>query len=99
MEILPKTPCAKGPAGLFTGGIRTPLADTKPADRAGLLSTVYLISYSGAAIPAVTAGRLTSGVDLCQILLGYAALAAAASVIALVTARTLNASNPSSGTR
>ena len=53
MDILPKTPCTEGPADLLTGGIRTPLADTTPADRAGLLSTSYLISYGGAAIPAV----------------------------------------------
>lgn len=70
-----------------TGGIRALLAGTRQEERAGLLSTIYLISYSGAAIPAMIAGRLASRFDLFQIALGYAALGIVASNVAMLAAR------------
>ena len=47
-----------------TGGMRALLTAAQPEERAGLLSTIYLISYSGAAIPGMIAGKLTSTFDL-----------------------------------
>ncbi len=42
----------------FQGAIRTVLVETPPADRAGVLSVVYLVSYLGMGVPAVAAGWL-----------------------------------------
>lgn len=70
-----------------TGGIRALLADVRPGERAGLLSTIYLVSYSGAAIPGMVAGELTTTFDLYRIAVGYAALGIAASIVAVLAAR------------
>jgi MFS family permease len=70
-----------------TGGIRALLAHARQQERAGMLSTIYLISYSGAAIPGMIAGKLTSTFDLFQIALGYAALGIVASIVAVLAAR------------
>jgi MFS family permease len=70
-----------------TGGIRALLADVGQQERAGLLSTIYLISYSGAAIPGMIAGKLTNRFDLFQIALGYAALGIVASALAMLAMR------------
>lgn len=70
-----------------TGGIRALLAGAKPEERAGLLATIYLISYSGAAIPGVVAGMLTRSFDLFQIAVGYAVLGAVASTVAMLAAQ------------
>lgn len=44
---------------------------TGPAERAGLMSTVYLSSYSAAAVPSLLSGRLTAaGMALETIALG-----------------------------
>ena len=42
----------------FQGAIRTVLVETPPAERAGVLSIVYLVSYLGMGVPAVAAGWL-----------------------------------------
>ncbi|MBK0420352.1 MFS transporter [Leucobacter sp. CSA1] len=77
--------CAQGAA--FTGSMRGLLQRTSAADRAGLMSTVYLFSYGGAALPSLVSGRLTAaGVSLETISLGYAALAALAAIVVLTTA-------------
>jgi len=78
--------------GTFAGSLRALLAETKPAERAGLLAVVYAISYSGAAIPAVIAGQLARTLSLFHIALGYGALAAIACVITLAAAK-----NPDGG--
>jgi MFS family permease len=70
-----------------TGGIRALLAHARQQERAGLLSTIYLISYSGAAIPGMIAGKLAITFDLLQIALGYAAFGIVAAVIAVIAAR------------
>jgi MFS family permease len=70
-----------------TGGIRALLSQIAVEERAGLLSTIYLISYSGAAIPGVIAGHLAATSSLFQIALGYAVLGVIAAVIAIVAAR------------
>lgn len=70
-----------------TGAMRALLAEAKAEERAGLLSTFFLISYSGAAIPGMVAGRLASRFGLYQIAVGYAVLGVVASIIAMFCAR------------
>lgn len=72
----------------FTGSLRALLAHTGPAERSGLMSTVYLFSYSGAAIPSLISGRLSTTLALSQIALGYVALASLAALIVLTGSRT-----------
>lgn len=62
----------------FAGSMRALLTSARPADRAGLLSAIYLISYGGAAIPNLIAGQLSRSLSLFEIALGYGALAALA---------------------
>lgn len=55
------------------GGIRTVVPLASPGQRPGLLSAVYLVSYTGMGLPAVVAGLLVSrGLDLRHVAIGYA---------------------------
>ena len=58
------------------------------ADRAPVLSVIYLLSYSGATIPALMAGQLSDTFSLPQIALGYGALALVATSFTAIAART-----------
>jgi predicted MFS family arabinose efflux permease len=71
----------------FAGSMRALLAEATAAERAGVLSAIYLISYGGAAIPGVIAGQLSRTLSLFDIALGYGALAALACAFTLVAAR------------
>jgi MFS family permease len=71
----------------FAGSMRALLRTATPAQRAGLLAAIYLISYSGAALPNFIAGRLSGSMTLFHIALGYGALAALAWAITLAAAR------------
>jgi MFS family permease len=71
----------------FAGSMRALLADAGPADRAGILAAIYLISYSGAAIPGLIAGQLSRSLSLFEIALGYGVLAALACVVTVAAAR------------
>ncbi|MGH2875605.1 MAG: MFS transporter [Solirubrobacteraceae bacterium] len=68
------------------------LHGTSLADRAPLFSAVYLLSYSGATIPTLIAGHLTSTFSLLQIALGYGGLALAGTLVTVIAAR-----NPRTG--
>ena len=68
-----------------TGAIRALLENTAVHERAGLLASLYFISYSGAAIPGMIAGRLTSSFSLFEIALGYAALGIVAALMPMTT--------------
>ncbi|MEU8301365.1 MFS transporter [Micromonospora sp. NPDC048909] len=57
------------------------------ADRAPILSVIYLLCYSGATIPALIAGRLSHTFSLPQIALGYGALALLATLFTATAAR------------
>jgi hypothetical protein len=63
------------------------LAGSSIDDRAPTFSVVYLISYSGATIPALIAGQLSNILSLSQIVLGYGAFALIATVWTLIGAR------------
>ena len=57
------------------------------ADRPPIFSAIYLLCYSGAAIPALIAGQLSNIFSLPQIALGYGALALIATLFAVIAAR------------
>jgi MFS family permease len=71
----------------FAGSMRALLAETTAAQRAGVLATIYAISYCGAALPSLIAGQLARTLSLFEISLGYGALAAIACVVTLLMAR------------
>jgi MFS family permease len=68
----------------FQGGLRMLLAVAPEEGRAGLLSTVYLVSYTAFGLPAVIAGLLVPVLGLVSVVNGYAALVILVSVLALV---------------
>jgi MFS family permease len=57
------------------------------ADRAPTFSVIYLLSYSGASVPALIAGRLSGTFSLQQIAIGYGALALIATLFTTIAAR------------
>ena len=61
--------------------------------RDGLLSTIYLISYSGAALPVIAAGRLAATWTLFHIAAGYAMLGLLGAAVALIASRAAVARN------
>ncbi|MHC6593967.1 MFS transporter [Arthrobacter sp. C152] len=62
--------------GLATNGSMASLLTRANAlDRAGLLSLVYAISYTGSALPALLVGQLSRVISLLAITCGYAGLA------------------------
>lgn len=69
----------------FTGSMRTILDNISKEDRAGVLSTVFLISYSGAAIPNMFVGQLFINTSLSYIATGYGILVFRACFITLFT--------------
>jgi MFS family permease len=56
------------------------------ADRAPIFSVIYLLSYSGATIPALIAGQLSNTFSLPKIALGYGALALVATLFTVIAA-------------
>ena len=78
----------------FAGSMRALLATASPGERAGLLSAIYLLSYSGAALPNFIAGQLSDSVNLFHIALGYGVLAGIACMITFITARSNHADHP-----
>ncbi|TIC78918.1 MFS transporter [Nocardioides sp. GY 10127] len=64
----------------FTGSVQTLLPHVAPLERAGLMASVYLFSYAGAAVPSLVVGRLTGRFGLAELswaYLGFAVLATA----------------------
>ncbi|WP_198961526.1 MFS transporter [Pseudonocardia sp. MH-G8] len=76
----------------ISAAIRGLLHGSTLADRAPIFSVIYLLSYSGATIPALIAGQLSSTFSLPQIALGYGALALVATLFTVIAAR-----NPRTG--
>jgi hypothetical protein len=65
---------------------RSLLHGTTVADRAPIFSAIYLLSYSGAAIPALITGQLSNTLSLPQIALGYGGLALVATLFTFIAA-------------
>lgn len=68
----------------FTGSMRGLLDKTSQKDRAGVLSTIYLISYSGAATPSLIVGRISGYFSLLEITAGYCAFVGVACLLTLI---------------
>jgi MFS family permease len=71
-----------------TGAIRALLSKASVDERAGLLATIYLICYCGAAAPALVAGELARAFSLLQVAEAYAALGIVAALLAIASIST-----------
>jgi MFS family permease len=69
-----------------TGSMRALLHGAAASEVAGLLSAVYLISYVGAAVPALVGGRLVPHLGLLHTAYCYAALVGVLALVAAVIA-------------
>ena len=74
------------------GSMASLLSRANAAERAGLLSLIYAISYTGSALPALVVGQLSHIISLLAITCGYAGLAVLAWAATL--AGTRNAKDP-----
>jgi MFS family permease len=68
----------------FQAPLRMLLATAAPTHRAGLLSTIYVVSYLAFGVPAVIGGLLEPTVGLVPVIAGYGAFIVVAAGIALV---------------
>jgi MFS family permease len=68
----------------FQAPLRMLLATAAPTHRAGLLSTIYIVSYLAFGVPAVIGGLLEPTVGLVPVLAGYGAFIVVAAGVALV---------------
>ena len=71
----------------FTGSMRTILGNISKKDRAGVLSSVFLISYSGAAIPNMIVGQLPGTTDIFSIATGYGCIVLLCCIILIMATR------------
>jgi len=67
-----------------TGAIRALLEQSGVDERAGVLASLYFISYSGAALPGMIAGPASARFDLFWIAAGYGGLGTVAALIAML---------------
>ncbi len=68
----------------FQAPLRMLLATAAPTHRAGLLSSVYVVSYLAFGVPAVVAGLLEPTFGFVPVLAGYGAFIVLAATVALV---------------
>ncbi|WP_432496932.1 MFS transporter [Kineococcus gypseus] len=68
----------------FQGGLRAVVATAPPAERAGVLSAVYVMCYVAFGVPSVVAGLLTPHAGLRTVAEGYALLVVLLGAAALV---------------
>ncbi|WIE64402.1 MFS transporter [Curtobacterium sp. MCLR17_036] len=68
----------------FQAPLRMLLATAAPTHRAGLLSTIYVVSYLAFGVPAVVGGLLEPAVGLVPVIAGYGGFIVLAAVVALV---------------
>lgn len=80
----------------MNGSMASLLARANAVERAGVLSLIYAISYTGSALPALVVGQLSHVISLLAITCGYAGLAVMAWVATLVATKATNrfSSNP-----
>ena len=65
--------------------MRIILSNISKEDRAGVLSTVFLISYSGAALPNMIVGQLAGTADIFNIAVGYGVLVLVCCILLIIT--------------
>jgi MFS family permease len=80
-----------GNGAAASGAMRQLLRAAHAHERAGTLATAYLMSYAGAAVPGLVAGRLAAVLDVQELAVGYAALATVCATIAIVVGRRADA--------
>ena len=68
----------------FQSALRLVLAMTPVDARAGVLSTIYLVSYLALGLPSIVAGALVPTLGLLTVVAGYAGIVAAISLVALL---------------
>ncbi|WP_144765979.1 MFS transporter [Curtobacterium sp. 9128] len=68
----------------FQAPLRMLLATAAPTHRAGLLSTIYIVSYLAFGVPAVVGGLLEPAVGFVPVIAGYGAFIVLAAAVALV---------------
>jgi predicted MFS family arabinose efflux permease len=86
-----------GFGGGFQGGLRTVLPLAAPHERAGVLSTIYIVSYLAMGLPAVAAGFLVEHGGVLATAREYAAVVmvlAALALLGLVSGRRTNKIGP-----
>ncbi|WP_320035265.1 MFS transporter [Halarcobacter sp.] len=71
----------------LTGSIRSLLADVDIKERAGILSLIYAVSYTGAAVPSFISGQLSHHMDLFHVSIFYGIIAIVACFITLIFAK------------
>ena len=69
------------------------------ADRSPIFAAIYLLSYTGAAVPSLIAGQLSHTLTMTEIALGYGGLALAATLITVIAARNPEPSSLTAGGR
>ncbi|MBT1674297.1 MFS transporter [Curtobacterium flaccumfaciens] len=89
VHSLPGTVVGSAIAGVgFGAGFQAPLrmllATAAPTHRAGLLSTIYVVSYLAFGVPSVIGGLLEPSVGLIPVIAGYGGFIVLAAVVALV---------------
>lgn len=77
----------------FQAPLRMLLATAAPTHRAGLLATIYVVSYLAFGVPAVIGGLLEPTVGLVPVLAGYGAFIVLAAGVALVLQLTSRAAH------
>jgi MFS family permease len=68
----------------FQAALRMLLADASPTHRAGILSTIYVVSYLAFGVPSVVAGLFEPTFGLVPVVIGYGVFVVLAAVVALV---------------
>jgi MFS family permease len=68
----------------FTSIMNAMLENTSQTDRAGVLSTIYLISYGGTAIVNFTVGQIANNIPLLTIAIGYCIFVIITCIITLI---------------
>lgn len=71
----------------FASSMEILLSNITTSQRAGVLSTIYLISYGGPAIINFIVGRIENNYSLVEITIGYTIIVVIATVITVCTAK------------
>lgn len=69
----------------FAASMESIISRITNVERAGVLSTIYLISYGGAAIPNLVVGQIGNNFSLLQISIGYCILIIISLIITFIT--------------
>ncbi|MDN5571423.1 MAG: MFS transporter [Propionibacteriaceae bacterium] len=85
--VLATAVASAGQGIAVSSSMRALLHGTEPADRAPVMSAIFLICYSGAMVPNLVAGQLSHVVGTVEIAVGYGVLALLGALITLLFAR------------